>query len=336
MNSLINWSSQVIQEAALSLYQHSTLAANPLYQPLIDELLAAGWLTPTSDSAQSYQLNKAGKAGLKDLLELKVTHWQSQLKSLANKPSQLETFTQRWGFLQQQLRLNLPTRLNAASLSLSLLGNQEAYLAEEFLTQLPKIETSQDLCLHFRGDLTLNLHFRKGTGLNLEVLASLSELVISQRDLDQLSELEGELPSLILSVEDRGTFLDMDLPANQLAMWVNKENLSLAASFLRQLPQYVPHIHFGNLDHQGLVLAELLAQASQRPVKRFIPEFWNDYVDDFAQPVNPEQLEGQGAAWQGPVLSAPLLNHLMTNQLWLAQAPLIFDARLYDELKKLG
>lgn len=336
MNSLVDWSSQVIQEAALSLYKNSYLDANALYQPLLDELLAADWLEKDPDQHTRFNLNKAGKTGLKELLELKVTNWQAKLKELVEGNSKIETFAKRWTYLQAQLRANLPARLNLASLSLSLLGEEVSYLAEEFLDQLPKIEPSQDLCLHLRGELTLNLTFKKGGGLNLEVLNHLSELVINQRDFDQLDELEGELPSLILSVEDRGTFLDMDLPPNQLAMWVTKDNLSLAGDFLRQLPQYVPHIHFGNLDHQGLVLAELLAQASQRPVKRFIPEFWQDYVESFAQPVNPEQLEGQGAAWQGPVLSAPLLNHLMTNQLWLAQAPLIFDARLYDELRKLG
>lgn len=335
-NSLVNWASQVIQEAALNLYHHSSIEANSFYQPLLDELLAAGWLQVDAAQPFTYKLNKAGKVGLKELLDLRLPNWEELLEKYLAGSSQVQVFDQRWNFLSQQLRANLPSRLNLASLSYSLLGKEDAYLSEEFLAQLPKVEPCADLCLHLRGEANLKLKFNNKTSLNLDVLQALTELVISQRDLERLDELEGEFPALVLSVEDRGTFLDMDLPSNQLAIWVNQDNLSLAGTFLRQLPQFVPHIHFGHLDHQGLVLAEYLAQASQRPVKRFIPDFWQEYLDNFAQPVDENQLAGRGAVWQGPPLSTPLLHTLMTQQLWLSQAPLIFDARLYDELRRLG
>jgi hypothetical protein len=246
-----------------------------------------------------------------------------------------ETFNRRWLFLKEQLRADLPRVLNRHSLQQALLGKPDKVLPEHLLKELPQIELSDDHCLHLRGSMDLRLVRKHGLPIELKkIWRQVSEAVLPERDFRQVQELDGELPYLVMTIENRGVFLDIDLPENLLAIWVAPEQLQLAGEFLRFLPQFVPHVHFGDLDHQGLVIAERLAMLSQRPVRRFIPAFWKDYLKEFAAPTGKGQA-GKGAAWRGPILSIELLRELMSSNRWLAQAPLLLDARLHEEMRKL-
>lgn len=335
LDATINWQSLPIQEAALTLYKHERVRRNSANAPLVDELLSSNWLLPDEDE-QSFRLSARGRAGLVELLDLRLPEWREWLNLLeGDRLLVSETFEQRWTFLQEQLRSDLPRVLNRHSLQQALLGNPDAALPDHLRHELPQIELSEDRCLHLRGTMDLRLARKHGPAIELKkIWRQLSEAVLPERDFRQIQELDGELPYLVMSIEDRGVFLDIDLPDNLLALWVPPHQLELAGEFLRFLPQFVPHVHFGDLDHQGLVMAERLAVYSQRPVRRFIPAFWKDYLQHFASPTQAEST-GKGAAWRGPVLSIEVLRLLMTSNRWLPQAPLLLDARLHEEMRKL-
>lgn len=335
LDAQINWQAMAIREAALTLYKHERINRKASNAPLIDELVTSNWLLP-EEAEDGFMLSARGKAGLVELLDLRLPDWRNWQDVLeGDKLLLTETFDQRWSYLKDQLRADLPRVLNKGSLQLALLGKRGTDLPEHLHDELPSVELSDDRCIHLRGAMNLKFTRKHGTPIELKkIWRQLSEAVLPERDFRQIKELDGELPYLVMTIEDRGVFLDIDLPENLLAVWVAPENLELAGEFLRFLPQFVPHVHFGDLDHQGLVIAERLALYSQRPVRRFIPSFWQDYLDKFSASTN-EKSNSKGAPWRGPVLSVALLRKLMTSNRWLAQAPLLFDARLHEEMRKL-
>ncbi|WP_114417498.1 hypothetical protein [Marinospirillum perlucidum] len=335
LDAQIDWQSLAIQEAVLTLYKHHQVRRTQANAGLVDELITSNWLLP-SEAEDYFTLSARGKAGLVELLDLRLPEWREWLEVLDGEaPLVSETFDRRWQFVQKELRSDLPRVMNRASLQQALLGQEMDEFPEHLFKQLPKLEMCEDRCLHLRGNLDLKLVKRHGSSIELKkIWRQLSEAVLPERDFEQVRELDGELPYLVMTIEDRGVFLDIDLPENLLLVWVAPEQLELAGAFLRFLPQFVPHVHFGDLDHQGLVVAERLGMLSQRPVRRFIPGFWRDYLDAFAEPVDPGS-EDKGASWRGPVLSIDLLRELMTTNRWLRQAPLTLDARLHDEMRKL-
>lgn len=335
LEAQINWQTLAIREAALTLYKHERIDRKPANAPLVDELVNSNWLLP-EETENGFMLSARGRAGLIELLDLRLPNWRDWQEALeGDKLLLTEAFDLRWGYLKDQLRSDLPRVLNKSTLQLALLGQRTTELPEHLLSELPKVELSEDRCLHLRGNMDLQFTRQHGPAIELKkIWRQLSEAVLPERDFRQIKELDGELPYLVMTIEDRGVFLDIELPENLLAIWVAPENLELAGEFLRFLPQFVPHVHFGDLDHQGLVIAERLALYSQRPVRRFIPSFWQDYLDKFSIPTDPKS-KTKGATWRGPVLSAVLLKDLMANNLWLAQAPLLLDARLHEEMRKL-
>ncbi len=335
LDAQIDWQSLAIQEAVLALYKYQQIKRMSANAVLVDELLTSNWLLP-SEQEDIFNLSARGKSGLVELMDRHLPEWREWLKLLEGDAGLVsEVFDKRWGYVQKALRSDLPRVMNKSSLQRALLGREMQEFPEHLQEQLPKITLSEDRCLHLRGRMDLKLVKRHGATIELQKLwRQLSEAIIPERDFHQIKELDGELPYLVMTFEDRGVFLDIDLPENLLAVWVPPEHLELAGEFLRFLPQFVPHVHFGDLDHQGLVVAERLGRMSQRPVRRFIPGFWAEYLDAFSQKVEPAT-EGKGSRWRGPLLSVSLLRELMTSHRWLEQAPLSLDARLHDEMRKL-
>ncbi len=332
----IDWQALPIREGLVSLYKQRRIQRMPANAPLVDELLTENFLEPMDLSTDTFLLTPEGVLALDELLDKHWPQGRGWVSSQSGDPCLPgEVFERRWPFVREQLRNDLPHVLNQASLQQALLGQQLDEFPSHLLEQLPQVTLSRDRSLHLRGQPDVRLLRRHGRAIELQkLLRQLTELVLPERDFHQLKEMEGELPALVMTIEDRGLFLDMDLPDGLLALWVAPRDLELAGAFLRFLPHWVPHVHFGDLDHQGLVMAERLGRYSQRPVRRFIPDFWSDYLADFSMPVEDKKL-GKGAAWRGPQLSVPIIRLLMEQQRWLPQAPLLLDARLYDALRQL-
>lgn len=249
LDAQIDWQSLAIQEAVLALYKYQQIKRSQANAVLVDELIHSNWLLP-SEEEDFFFLSARGKAGLTELLDLRLPEWREWLELLeGDAPLISEVFEQRWQFVQRELRSDLPRVMNRPALQKALLGQEMEVFPEHLMAQLPKVQLSEDRCLHLRGNMDMKLVKRPGSQIELKkIWRQLSEAILPERDFHQLKELDGELPYLVMTIENRGVFLDIDLPENLLAVWVAPEHLELAGEFLRFLPQFVPHVHFGDLD----------------------------------------------------------------------------------------
>ncbi|SEI66543.1 hypothetical protein SAMN05421831_1072 [Allopseudospirillum japonicum] len=329
-----DWTDPIIQDAAIKLYQQEWISALAYNQDLIDYLLARTWLEPTHRD-EEYVLTGIGKQALAQWLDKHIPNWNQLPSSETLLNQQQQEVNKRYEFIQPRLQQPLPEVINENVFNCIFTGDNQGAVAAELREKLPKeYQICQDRRLHLRGhmDLRIKRHARRPIRLE-RIMEMLSEVALSERDLLDMQELDGELPYLVMTVEDYGVFLDMPLPDHLLLVWAQAEHHSLVARFLKLFPHFVPHLHFGDLDHSGLLLAEYLSRETGRPVRRFIPHFWDEYRQYYAQPTQEEA--GKGGRWRGAVLSAPVLKDLMQDQQWMPQATLIFDQRLPEELAKL-
>lgn len=336
-NTQLNWLDPAITESAIGLYQTQELVAEPGNESLIKALLESNWLIQSSKDKNIFQLTARGAEGILQLLNLRIPNWRSLLPYLkGGRGQQRRRFLKRWEFLSERLKNNFPYTINK-DLARDIFAADTDLLQERgFQDQLPRVTFNDDRFLHLRGK-NLDLKFLYDNGEHLDITSILQqthEMILPERDMQKIDDIDGNLPFLILSIEDRGLFMDLETPEQILLVWTPADiNLDLIVDFLQIFPQFVPHIHFGNLDHRGLVLAEKISQESFRPLKRFIPDFWHEYLPLYARRVNPDKQEG--APWRGASLSVELISYLMEKELWLKQNILLLDARLYEEIKKL-
>lgn len=334
LDAVLDWQSPLLQEAAIKLYQQQSIQADDVSTPLISVLLESHWLI-ADDLAQHYVLTDRGVTGIEQLLDLRVPHWRRLAEHLdEGLGEQRRQMLTRWHFLEERLRSDVPHVLNRSVAEASL-GCEAQWLDDPVFSEpLPDIRTTEDRTLHLRGHLDLKLQREHHAAIALApIWEQLHEAVLSERDLMDVTEPEGDMPFMVMTVEDRGVFMDLPVPDQLLLVWAPGPDTTLVSQLLRWIPQFVPHVHFGHLDHQGLLLAEQLGRESQRPVRRFIPGFWQEYCALYAEPVAPGQ--SRGAPWQGRIKSVALLDFLMREGLWMKQSPLVLDVRLHDEIRRL-
>lgn len=164
-------------------------------------------------------------------------------------------------------------------------------------------------------------------------LALLGELVLPERCLCKLQGIEWQGRQLV-TVENKGAFVDYPLKPGELLLYVPGRNTRLARQVIPLLPATVPWAHFGDLDQRGLDIAIELAHALHRPLSLWLPDNLMAYVHHYARPLI-RRLEGQqisrgkipwGAApvaSGGDKLLAEVLTHLIANGLWLEQEVLV-------------
>lgn len=336
-NTQLNWKDPAITESAISLQQTQEIVLEPGNEALVKALLESNWLVKSSKDKNIFQLSARGAEGILQLLELRIPNWRALLPYISgSRGQQRRRFLKRWEFLSDRLRSDFPYTMNKDLAKDIFAADPELLQERGFQDQLPRVSFNKDRFLHLRGNnLDLKFLYDKGDHLDItSILRQTHEMILPERDIQRIEDIDGNLPFLLLTVEDRGLFMDLETPEQVLLIWTPPDvHIDLVADFLQIFPQFVPHIHFGNLDHRGLILAERIAQESFRPVKRFIPEFWSEYLFLYARRVKEGREEG--AAWKGGSLSVELIKYLMDKELWIKQNVLLLDARLYEEIKKL-
>jgi hypothetical protein len=74
-----------------------------------------------------------------------------------------------------------------------------------------------------------------------------------------------------------GAYIDLPLPSTAVAVYAPGADVEPAARLVKQFPD-ANWIHFGDLDPDGLDIANRLAEIVERPVNFFVPSFADEYL----------------------------------------------------------
>lgn len=280
---------------------------------LRDLLQAVGGVKPVGRGAR-YVLTDAGRAYL-----------AAQLAQVAPvMPNRRDTI--------RALGANLPARLNLASFHALWHGDSKSGIGPD--NDAIDITLTQDEVVRLRTMSPLLLIDKSGQRHDMTAqLALLGELILPERCLCKLQGIEWQ-GQQIVTVENKGAFVDYPLQAGELLLYVPGRNTRLARQVIPLLPAVVPWAHFGDLDQRGLDIAAELANALHRPLVLWLPDALVAYVHYYARPLT-QRLEGQlisrgKTPWRlepetgghGNPLAEALM-HLIRQGRWLEQEVLV-------------
>lgn len=330
----VDWQSQILKDAAIALFKTERIRRDVYTWPLISELLDLEWVSQT-DGAETYTLTVKGRHQYPKLLDQNLPQWQElALSGMNMQDEERDAFMRRLEFIRANTRFDLPVWINRKSYNTLYGGDEQADITEDQQALLPKYRVSEDAVLRIRGTTDMHLVRKMLKPIRLgPILQLMSHAAIPERDVMELTEVDGEQPYMVMTVENLSVFADMDIPDHLMLIWAPLNYPDLAIKVLKMIPQYVPHVHFGDLDSSGLALAEHIAEETGRPVRRFLPEFWQEYMNEYAQPCADKAVKG--CSWQQAISSNALIRKLMLRKEWLPQSAVLLDPRLKSELSAL-
>ena len=239
-----------------------------------------------------------------------------------------------------ELGCQLPRRINGATLSGLWHRDCKIRLSQNHMEQVAALglRVFGDEVIRLRTLTPLILVDVEGGRHDMTaVMMLLGELVLPERALVGLEGMEWQGRQLV-TVENKGAFVDYPLQEGELLLYVPGRNTTLAKQLLPLLPESLPWAHFGDLDQRGLDIATELAGALGRPLALWLPDNLMDYVHHYArdllrQPKEQKRQRGK-IAWrdniapvQGGTVLAEALAHLTANKAWLEQEVLVTARR---------
>ena len=150
-----------------------------------------------------------------------------------------------------------------------------------------------------------------------------TECLIPQRLWMGLRNLGGNHPRCVITCENLGAYIDLPLAPDMMAVYAPGRDTEPAVHLLSELPD-TPWLHFGDLDPEGVVIAEQIAHASDRKVSMYIPTFAMEYLD---------LAQKKGVEW-GNVPDHPVFAVLKHQGLGIFQEVFMLDPRLKEDLSQ--
>ncbi|MER0509486.1 Wadjet anti-phage system protein JetD domain-containing protein [Aeromonas veronii] len=235
----------------------------------------------------------------------------------------------------QRLGVSLPARLNQACFYALWHGDSKHPRSAPLTApQLANLALTQDEVIRIRTLEPLSLVDRHGQQHDMTaMMALLGELALPERTLGTLATI-GWQGERVITVENKGAFVDYPLQPGQLLLFAPGRNTTLAKQLIPLLPAGVQWAHFGDLDQRGIDIAIELARELNRPAMLWLPCELQPYLEHYARPVRTfatgsgkvpwrlttpaDQVDGHGAS-----AGVPWLEKLITDGTWLEQEVLI-------------
>jgi hypothetical protein len=188
----------------------------------------------------------------------------------------------------------------------------------------PTAILTRDWVLRFRPNRGLRGVFA-GQEVSFDEMASvLTECTVPERLWLRFTKFNGELPKLIVTCENLGSYIDLPLPDEAMAIYSPGADIEAAAAFIKQLPE-IKWLHFGDIDPEGLEIAENLAKETRRQLNLYIPSFAEEYLP--GRPVE--------TRWN-TLPDLPLFRELGRTQKRIFQEVFMLDSRLGDEIAAMA
>lgn len=177
--------------------------------------------------------------------------------------------------------------------------------------------------------------FRPNVGLEIEVegntikISDITQLVgefsLSERGLRKLPKFKGVVPSAIITVENIGSYIDLPLPSDMLAIFSPGADIRCAVQLIKFFPD-VNWIHFGDIDPEGVKIAHTLAAALDRQPQVYIPSFAKDYL---------KRSQKREVVWN-ETYGLPLLSVLQNMKAGIFQEVFMLDKRLEGDIENFA
>ncbi|MGA7877989.1 MAG: hypothetical protein WCA08_20190 [Desulfoferrobacter sp.] len=322
----MDWNNIEYHAAILRLLLDGILKRTSKVQPLVDYLMELGWITQ-SPRLSELALNQHGAARLPDLLDRVWPAWRQTFQQLRDSdlPATADGLLQ----LTRQNRLlpPLPRRLHHKTYAAMAGDHSKSHSAKSLLPS--GVELTTDGVLRLRANDGLILWFGDHRVCCDNWMAAVGEVILTERAILDGLRVSGRLPDLVMTVENLGPFVDMPKPKTFLLVHQPGWNTLLSLQFLRVLGPEVLWYHFGDLDPEGLAIYQHLNHQDLN-VRLFIPSFWKEYEDAFAQTLS--------GGWPPSIKKSfekPFLKKFFARNVWLEQEPIILDERFERELNRL-
>ncbi len=192
----------------------------------------------------------------------------------------------------------------------------------------PQTESSailtRDWIVRFRPNQGLRAQVGEGE-LDLDQMALLlTECALPERLWLKFSAFTGTLPRLVMTCENLGAYVDLPLPRSAMAIFSPGADIEAAAALLNALP-HARWIHFGDIDPDGLQIAESLGRETGRAVEFYVPSFAEEYL-----PGRPTE-----TPWKD-IPDRPIFRELKRTQKRIFHEVFMLDNRLPGDLIELA
>ncbi|MFQ1772158.1 Wadjet anti-phage system protein JetD domain-containing protein [Aeromonas veronii] len=235
----------------------------------------------------------------------------------------------------QRMGVSMPARLNQACFYALWHGDSKHPRSASLAApQLANLSLTQDEVIRIRTLEPLSLVDRQGQLHDMTaMMALLGEFALPERTLGTLAAI-GWQGDRVITVENKGAFVDYPLQPGQLLLFAPGRNTTLAKKLISLLPAGVQWAHFGDLDQRGIDIAIELARELNRPAMLWLPCELQPYLEHYARPVRTFATDSGKVPWRvttqadqvdghGTLAGVPWLDKLITDGTWLEQEVLI-------------
>lgn len=235
----------------------------------------AGWIELSKRKGEWHLLDQA-----KRHVEARLnTLWTTRVTDLVLLQSNgLNSFNPKHLAYLPALRADTPKASNLINrrtwYSISGVGPKEKSLVSATARD---VVLTHDALTRFRPNMGLEMELDGQTIAISDIAHSLGEFSLSERGLRKHPKFKGILPSAIITVENLGSYIDLPLPSDMLAIFSPGTDIRCAVQLMKFFPN-VNWIHFGDIDPEGVQIAHTLAAALTRQPQIYIPSFAEDYL----------------------------------------------------------
>lgn len=161
--------------------------------------------------------------------------------------------------------------------------------------------------------------------LDLYQMASLlTECALPERLWLRFRAFTGTPPTTIITCENLGAYVDLPLPPSAMAIYSPGADVEAAVALLNALPA-ARWIHFGDIDPDGLEIADTLGRETGRAVQFYVPSFAEEYL-----PGRPTE-----TPWK-EVPDRQIFHELKRTQKRIFHEVFMLDSRLPNDLLELA
>lgn len=325
----MNWDHDALRAAALRLLLTRTLHASRTYRALLSQLEELGMVGPTRRAAEFRLRDDREEAFRQYLLPRWPGFPDAEMQFTPHPEMVCAARLRAWRRAALSLSPSIK-QMNRKTAS----AWYGAHSKSGRRTACDDVMLTSDQTLRLRPNAGLVLVTASGQRLALaEWGAAMGEVSIPERALASPWQVGGNLPKVMITVENLGAFVDFKVPPWLLILHAPGWQTSLASRFIDRLPASIPWLHFADLDPNGLRIGlSIRCSLDGRKARPWIPRaaaiLLPTHARRLARPWPTRNLPAE-------MLENSVLRQLVVTQKWLEQESLVLLSEFDEEVGKL-